>query len=177
MSVEQNAEAEHSMQDIHPQDNGRVFERLRAVRLRPTSARICILQVLAGTQRQAMNADSIYQQLLHIGMSVSQGTIYRVLKEMEGAGLLLREREASASGNKARYLIKPDQVEADSCYLVCRVCERSVLVQDAPLVEQLRQAAAIYGMEIGAHVISVQMRCSHCSGEAQAGRGKGLRPG
>ncbi|MCM2568355.1 MULTISPECIES: Fur family transcriptional regulator [Janthinobacterium] len=163
------------MQDIQYQGDGRVFERLRAVRLRPTSARICILQVLAGTQRQAMNAESIYQQLLHIGIAVSLGTIYRVLKEMELAGLLLREREASASGNKARYLIKPDQVETDSCYLVCRVCERSVLVQDAPLVEQLRQAALAHGMDIGANVISVQMRCSQCAGEAQAGRGKPLR--
>ncbi|QKY08513.1 Fur family transcriptional regulator [Janthinobacterium lividum] len=163
------------MQDIQYQGDGRVFERLRAVRLRPTSARICILQVLAGTQRQAMNAESIYQQLLHIGIAVSLGTIYRVLKEMELAGLLLREREASASGNKARYLIKPDQVETDSCYLVCRVCERSVLVQDAPLVEQLRQTALAHGMDIGANVISVQMRCSQCAGEAQAGRGKPLR--
>ncbi|MDZ5636437.1 Fur family transcriptional regulator [Janthinobacterium sp. GMG1] len=163
------------MQDIQTQGDGRVFERLRAVRLRPTSARICILQVLAGTQRQAMNAESIYQQLLHIGIAVSLGTIYRVLKEMEGAGLLLREREASASGNKARYLIKPDQVETDSCYLVCRVCERSVLVQDMPLVEQLRQTAAAHGMEIGANVISVQMRCSQCADEAQAGRGRPAR--
>ncbi|PHV50238.1 hypothetical protein CSQ91_03355 [Janthinobacterium sp. BJB301] len=163
------------MQDIQYQGDGRVFERLRAVRLRPTSARICILQVLAGTQRQAMNAESIYQQLLHIGIAVSLGTIYRVLKEMELAGLLLREREASASGNKARYLIKPDQVETDSCYLVCRVCERSVLVQDAALVEQLRQTVVAHGMDIGANVISVQMRCSQCAGEAQAGRGKPLR--
>ncbi|WP_425251773.1 Fur family transcriptional regulator [Janthinobacterium sp. NFX145] len=163
------------MQDIQTQGDGRVFERLRAVRLRPTSARICILQVLAGTQRQAMNAESIYQQLLQIGIAVSLGTIYRVLKEMEGAGLLLREREASASGNKARYLIKPDQVETDSCYLVCRVCERSVLVQDTPLVEQLRQTAVAHGMEIGANVISVQMRCSQCADEAQAGRGRPAR--
>ena len=163
------------MQDIQTQGDGRVFERLRAVRLRPTSARICILQVLAGTQRQAMNAESIYQQLLHIGIAVSLGTIYRVLKEMEGAGLLLREREASVSGNKARYLIKPDQVETDSCYLVCRVCERSVLVQDMPLVEQLRQTAVAHGMEIGANVISVQMRCSQCADEAQAGRGRPAR--
>ncbi|MDN2712103.1 MULTISPECIES: Fur family transcriptional regulator [unclassified Janthinobacterium] len=163
------------MQDIQYQDGGRVFERLRGARLRPTSARVCILQVLAGTQRQAMNAEGIYQQLLHMGIAVSLGTIYRVLKEMEQAGLLLREREASASGNKARYLIKPEHVEADSCYLVCRVCERSVLVQDAPLVEQLRQAAVSHGMEIGANVVSVQMRCSHCAEEAQAGRGRPLR--
>ena len=165
------------MQDIPYQGDGRVFERLRAARLRPTSARVCVLQVLAGTSRQAMNAEGIYQQLLRIGIAVSLGTIYRVLKEMELAGLLLREREASASGNKGRYLIKPERVEADSCYLVCRVCERSVLVQDAPLVEQLRQAAALHGMEIGANVLSVQMRCSQCAEEAQAGRGRPLRAG
>ncbi|UQV44502.1 transcriptional repressor [Janthinobacterium lividum] len=163
------------MQDIHIQGDGRVFDSLRAVRLRPTSARICILQVLAATQRQAMNAEGIYQQLLRIGIAVSLGTIYRVLKEMQQAGLLLREREASASGNKARYLIKPERVAADSCYLVCRVCERSVLVQDAPLLEHLRQAAALHGMEIGANVLSVQMRCSQCAGEAQAGLGRPAR--
>ena len=165
------------MQDIHIQGDGRVFDSLRAVRLRPTSARICILQVLAATHRQAMNAEGIYQQLLRIGIAVSLGTIYRVLKELEQAGLLLREREASASGNKVRYLIKPERVAADSCYLVCRVCERSVLVQDAPLLEQLRQTAALHGMEIGANVLSVQMRCSQCAGEAQAGRGRLARAG
>lgn len=149
----------HSM----PGGDSRIFERLRAARLRPTSARICILQILSASERAALHAESIYQQLLQIGIAVSLGTIYRVLKEMEQSGLLLREREASASGNKARYLIKPDRVETDSCYLVCRVCERSVLMQDAALIEQLRGTAALHGMEIGARVLSVQMRCASCA--------------
>lgn len=143
--------------------NSRIFERLRAARLRPTSARICILQILDASERAALNAETIYQQLAQIGIAVSLGTIYRVLKEMEQSGLLLREREVSARGNKARYLIRPEQAEADSCYLVCRVCERSVLMQDAALIEQLRGSAALHGMEIGARVLSVQMRCASCA--------------
>ena len=148
------------------QGDGRIFERLRAARLRPTSARICILQVLDGGARAALHAETICQQLAQMGIAVSLGTIYRVLKEMEQAGLLLREREASASGNKARYLIKPDHAEEDSCYLVCRVCERSVLVQDTALVEQLCSTAGRHGMEIGARVLSVQLRCSSCAEDA-----------
>lgn len=146
-----------------PDGADRIFERLRAARLRPTSARICILQILDASARAALNAEVIYQQLLQIGIAVSLGTIYRVLKEMEQAGLLLREREASASGNKARYLIRPERVETDSCYLVCRVCERSVLMQDAALIEQLRATAALHDMAIGARVLSVQMRCASCA--------------
>ena len=149
-----------------PAGDGRIFQRLRAARLRPTSARICILQVLDAGARTALNAETIYQQLSQMGIAVSLGTIYRVLKEMEQAGLLLRERGASASGNKARYLIKPDHVEEDSCYLVCRVCERSVLVQDTALVEQLCRTAGQHGMEIGARVLSVQLRCSSCADHA-----------
>ena len=145
------------------QGDGRIFERLRAARLRPTSARICILQMLDASARAALNAETIYQQLTQMGIAISLGTIYRVLKEMEQTGLLLREREASASGNKARYLIRPEQAEADSCYLVCRVCERSVLAQDGALIEHLRQVAALHGMEIGARVLSVQMRCASCA--------------
>ena len=154
------------MQELQAQGDGRVFERLRAVRLRPTSARICILQVLDAGARTALHAETICQQLAQMGIAVSLGTIYRVLKEMEQAGLLLREREASASGNKARYLIKPDHAEADSCYPVCRVCERSVLVQDTALVEQLCRTAGRHGMEIGARVLSVQMRCCSCAEDA-----------
>ncbi|MFZ4878199.1 Fur family transcriptional regulator [Janthinobacterium sp. Mn2066] len=151
------------------QGDGRVFERLRAAQLRPTSARICILQLLAGNGHASLNAEDIYQQLHDSGIAVSLGTIYRVLRELETAGLLLREREDSSSGNKARYWIKPEHAEEGSCYFVCRVCERKVLVQDQVLMQQLRKVAQVHGMQAGGNVVSMQMCCSHCSHE---GRGK-----
>ncbi|MBB5607216.1 MULTISPECIES: Fur family transcriptional regulator [unclassified Janthinobacterium] len=141
----------------------RIVERLRAVQLRPTSARIGILQLLTGGGQASLNAEDVYQQLQDSGIAVSLGTIYRVLRELEAVGLLLREREDSASGNKARYWIKPEHAEEGSCYFVCRVCERKVLVQDEALMQQLRQVAQVHGMQAGGNLVSMQMRCSHCS--------------
>ncbi|WP_300751628.1 transcriptional repressor [Janthinobacterium sp.] len=148
----------------------RIVERLRAVQLRPTSARICILQLLTGGGQTSLNAEDIYQQLQVSGIAVSLGTIYRVLRELEAVALLLREREDSASGNKARYWLRPEHAEEGSCYFVCRVCERKVLVQDGALMQQLRQVAQVHGMQVGGNVVSMQMCCCHCSQEGRANR-------
>lgn len=151
----------------------RIVERLRAVQLRPTSVRICILQLLTGSGHGSWNAEDIYQQLHDSGIAISLGTIYRVLRELEAVGLLLREREDSASGNKARYWIRPEHAEEGSCYFVCRVCERKVLVQDEVLMQQLRQVAQVHGMRVGGNLVSMQMCCGHCSDAASGKRRSG----
>lgn len=159
-----------AMLNYADQGDSRIFERLRAVQLRPTSARICVLQLLGGSGQLSLNAEEIYQQLQDASIAISLGTIYRVLKELEALGLLLREREDSASGNKARYWIKPEHAEEGSCYLICRVCERKVLVQDEALMQQLSLVAQAHGMQVGGNVVSMQMYCSHCRHQAVGNR-------
>lgn len=145
----------------------RVFERLRQARLRPTSARVCLLQILLTVPQPKLGAETIFQHLLSAGVSISLGTIYRVLKELEEHGLLMREWQANAAGNKSLYLIRPDVDAVPPCQLVCDVCQCRVAVQDAELNQQIARVAAVQRWTTG-DAVTLQLRCAACAGVPEA---------
>ena len=74
-----------------------MLARLRAAGLRPTPARVCILQVLAAEPGRLQPVDEIYRSLIARGTQVSLASVYRVVKELCEHSLALREwREAIA---------------------------------------------------------------------------------
>ncbi|THF61237.1 Fur family transcriptional regulator [Pseudothauera rhizosphaerae] len=118
-----------------------VFERLRAARLRPTQARVSILQWVA-VEAHPVTAEDVFRNLAEGGMAVSMGTTYRVLGEFVSAGLLAREWVPGNSGPRAAYSVPHRHVaeaHAATHRLVCRSCRRSVGFQDGELMERLRK--------------------------------------
>lgn len=144
----------------------RVFERLRQARLRPTSARVCLLQILLAPPQAKLGAETIFQRLLSVDVSISLGTIYRVLKELEEHGLLAREWQTSTAGNKSLYLIRPEVAEVPPCQLVCATCRRRVAVRDAQLNQEIARVAASHGWAAGD--CAVTLRCTACAAASGA---------
>jgi Fur family ferric uptake transcriptional regulator len=67
-------------------------QELRKVGLKVTLPRVKILQILESSEhgRQHMSAEDVYKKLLDAGEDVGLATVYRVLTQFEGAGLVTR---------------------------------------------------------------------------------------
>lgn len=77
---------------------------LLAADLRPTAARVAILEVLQDAAGEAMSVDTVFQRLADQGRPRSMGTVYRVVQELVQGGLLLREWQA---GRKSLHRARP----------------------------------------------------------------------
>ena len=63
---------------------------LRDAGLKVTSPRLKILEVLENSEERHLSAEGIYRALLHNGHEFGLATVYRVLAQFEGAGLVDR---------------------------------------------------------------------------------------
>lgn len=74
-----------------------VMQRLRAAGLRPTMARIGLMQVVESAEAIPLPAHEVYRQLYLRGTPVSLGTVVRQLRELAQAGLLKHNGKKATS--------------------------------------------------------------------------------
>lgn len=134
---------------------------VRLTRLRVSVAR-ALLQ-----ERQPPTAEVLYRRLDEWGESTSLGSVYRILKEWEDAGLLQREWQVSALGNKAVYLLKGDPRQKQSYTLRCTACGRQQRVADPAVAAQVAQACHLGGYTLPAEIV-VAVRCASCGDRGAA---------
>lgn len=65
-----------------------VLQHLRRAGLRPTVARIAILQVVQAAPAPGIGADDAYLRLLERGTRASLSTVYRTFAQLQSVGLL-----------------------------------------------------------------------------------------
>jgi Fur family ferric uptake transcriptional regulator len=65
-------------------------QNLHQVGLKATAARIRILQLLEQNPTGHLSAEDVYKLLLAAGQEIGLATVYRVLSQFEGAGLVIR---------------------------------------------------------------------------------------
>ncbi len=63
---------------------------LRQAGLKVTLPRLKILEILEASKLRHMSAEDVYKQLLQEGEDIGLATVYRVLTQFEGAGLVTR---------------------------------------------------------------------------------------
>ena len=66
-------------------------KELRKAGLKITLPRLKILEILEATRARHMSAEDIYKNLLQSGEDIGLATVYRVLTQFEGAGLVTRQ--------------------------------------------------------------------------------------
>lgn len=136
------------------QASATVLQRLRSADLRPTIARISILQVIDAQAPGRLCVEDVFRQLLRRGLKVSNGTVYRVTNELEAAGLLVREWSRS---RKAYYRSRLLRHSARTLRLVCGASGRSLELEDDELLERLLAAAGRHGMEFEGLELTVHL--------------------
>ncbi|MBT8106642.1 MAG: ferric iron uptake transcriptional regulator [Gammaproteobacteria bacterium] len=65
-------------------------KELRNAGLKITLPRLKILEILEGSKDRHLSAEDIYKELLNSGEDIGLATVYRVLTQFEGAGLVTR---------------------------------------------------------------------------------------
>ena len=97
--------------------------QLRRVGLKITTPRLKILDILTGSQPRHLSAEDVYRRLIESGEDIGLATVYRVLTQFEGAGLVTRHHfeggtavfelnEAVAAGGGGSRKTHSDRVDA-----------------------------------------------------------------
>ncbi|MRX06624.1 hypothetical protein GJ697_02100 [Pseudoduganella sp. FT25W] len=146
--------------------DSQVFAQLRKLGLRPTSARVCVLQVLNEHVHESLPAERIFLLLIEIGISVSLGTIYRVLNELEQRGMVHKEWYALDPAGKSRYVLASAVVAPIACQLLCPSCGRSHSVTDKLFLEALQRQARAGGSDQGLASAVISIPCNQCASAA-----------
>lgn len=148
--------------------DARLFALLRKAGIRPTSARLWILQLLDDHRHTPIGADQIFSQLCAMDVSVSPGTIYRILHELEHHGIVLREIDTLDAKAKSYYFLASAQLPPVSYSLICRVCARQMVLEDRQFAESFFRQARRAGCDRLLASIAIQVTCNDCAGALAA---------
>jgi Fur family ferric uptake transcriptional regulator len=138
----------------------RVQEWLRNSPLRITKARSAVAEVLL-RQTEPISAEVVFRQLIGDEHNISLGSVYRILKQMEDEGLVLRDRHVTSGGIKAIYSIQSDTAHNRRYMFRCDVCGRQQRIADAILAGQLVNVAALEGFALPEEIL-IPARCRDC---------------
>lgn len=136
---------------------------LRKSGLRPTFHRLHVMGLVHAAAPAAVTADQVFQQLCDRDIAVSQGTVYRVLNELEQHDLLVRMRLQDASDNKVRYAVNAPAPASPAYTFSCRVCKEKIVVTDQGFSDQLQRQALAAGFDRQLATIHIEIRCNRCA--------------
>ncbi|MES2533579.1 MAG: transcriptional repressor [Pseudomonadota bacterium] len=124
---------------------------LEAARLRPTAARIGVLQTLRSAAPEVLCTEALFRLMLQRGVRASAGTAYRAVRKLLAHGVLEREWDDQ---RRAVYRIAAPGSDA-LLRLVCRDSGQSIALDDADLYARLRAAAQREGLWLSGQGITI----------------------
>jgi Fe2+ or Zn2+ uptake regulation protein len=117
--------------------------RLRTAKLRPTIVRRQVLEVLMNTS-ECLGTEDVYRKLVDHETHTSVGSVYRALRDMNKAGILLSFWDAS---RMIRYRL-PTEDETLSLRIVCHSNGGEVRFSDPDLYARILTTAARQGLNL-----------------------------
>ena len=126
---------------------------LRRAGLKVTLPRMKILEILEQSTQQHLSAEDIYRVLLESDEEIGLATIYRVLTQFEGAGLVIRHH---FEGGQAVFELDRGKHHD---HLICIKCGKIVEFVNASIEEQQRKIAQDAGFTITDHSLIIYGEC------------------
>ncbi|MCW7555959.1 ferric iron uptake transcriptional regulator [Endozoicomonas gorgoniicola] len=120
-------------------------QELRKAGLKVTLPRVKILQILEGSQGLHMSAEDVYKALLEAEEDVGLATVYRVLTQFEGAGLVVRHN--FDSGHSVFELARGEHHD----HMVCVESGEIIEFIDEEIERRQKEIADQHGYEIVDH--------------------------
>ncbi len=127
---------------------------LRKVGLKATLPRLKILEVMQAHREAHLSAEDVYRLLLDEDEDVGLATIYRVLAQFEGAGLVVRRHFEEGHALFELTDIGPHD------HLVCVQCDYVEEFYDEKLAERLNQIADKSDFSIANHTLVIYGTCN-----------------
>ena len=129
---------------------------LKKAGLKATLPRIRILHILESCERRHLSAEEVYKALLDAGEDVGLATVYRVLTQFEGAGLVIRHH--FEGGHSVFELNQGGHHD----HLVCIRCGAIVEFIDEIIEGRQRDIARRHGFSITDHALYLYGLCGRC---------------
>ncbi len=127
---------------------------LRKAGLKVTLPRMKILEILEQSTQQHLSAEDIYRVLLDSDEEIGLATIYRVLTQFEGAGLVMRHH---FEGGQAVFELDRGKHHD---HLICIKCGKIVEFVNASIEEQQKKIAEEAGFKITDHSLIIYGECN-----------------
>lgn len=127
---------------------------LRKAGLKVTLPRMKILEILEQSTKQHLSAEDIYRVLLDSDEEIGLATIYRVLTQFEGAGLVMRHH---FEGGQAVFELDRGKHHD---HLICIKCGKIVEFVNASIEEQQKKIAEEAGFKITDHSLIIYGECN-----------------
>lgn len=131
-------------------------QNLKKAGLKVTLPRMKILGLLESSEQRHMTAEDIYRHLMESGEEIGLATVYRVLTQFEGAGLVVRNH---FEGGQAVFELSS---EHHHDHLVCTNCGKVVEFLNSTIEECQDKVAAEHGFEISDHSLIIYGICPEC---------------
>lgn len=130
-------------------------QRLHGVGLRTTLPRTRVLDILRSSPSRHLSADDVYRRLLAQGGGLGLASVYRVLSQLEAAGLLSR----NVFDGRAVFEVNEG---GHHDHLVCQGCGRVAEFANEAIERLQREIAAAQGYELAEHRLTLYGRCAEC---------------
>ena len=126
---------------------------IRKAGLKVTLPRVKILEILENSEARHVSAEDVYKQLLANDEEIGLATVYRVLTQFEGAGLV--ERHQFDGGHSVFELNRGTHHD----HIVCIRCGKVEEFVDESIEKRQREIATNKGFEIADHSLVIYGEC------------------
>lgn len=130
---------------------------IRDAGLKVTLPRLKILDMLENTGTRHLSAEDVYKGLLAGGEEIGLATVYRVLTQFEGAGLVNRHR--FEGGNSVFELSQG----AHHDHILCVKCGQVDEFYDEIIEQRQKSIAVEKGYKMTDHSLCIYGVCSACT--------------
>lgn len=127
-------------------------QELRKAGLKVTLPRVKILQILESSEQHHMSAEDVYKSLMEAGEDVGLATVYRVLTQFEGAGLVVRHN--FDGGHSVFELARGDHHD----HMVCTDTGRVIEFHNEEIERLQESIAEEHGYEIVGHSLVLYVK-------------------
>lgn len=135
---------------------------LQRARLRPTRARVMVLEALRRAPSQPQSRNAIVEHILQRPFAPNFSTVYNTILELERHGFLSKTWTVDG---KSRYWLSG--TIASSVLMECHCCRRTWPVDDDALLGALQRLSQAQGFALSQAPTRIQVTCSGCGQEAQ----------
>lgn len=127
-------------------------QELRKAGLKVTLPRVKILQILESSEEPHLSAEDVYKMLLDAGEDVGLATVYRVLTQFEGAGLV--ERHNFDGGHSVFELDRGEHHD----HMVCVDTGKVIEFHNEEIERLQQQIAEEHGYELEGHSLVLYVK-------------------
>ena len=133
---------------------------LKDAGLKVTHPRTKILEILQSNPEFHLSADAIHGQLVKNNESIGLATVYRVLTQLEMAGLIQKNQFKE---NQSTYEIKKQHHD----HLICTRCGKIIEFINDDLERLQEKISSNYNFSLDSHVMTLFGECNdlNCSGK------------